>query len=118
MQRQHVPSRATGAFLQTQDDQPLAEVLKRVGPTEFTGYEGITGSGNVVALIVDGAEVESISTPQRAMLVLDSTPFYAESGGQIGDQGDISGAVGVFHVQDTRRPGKGLIVNYGEMLEG
>ena len=47
-----------------------------------------------------------------------ATPFYAESGGQIGDQGDISGPVGVFHVQDTRRPVKGLIVHYGEMLEG
>src|SRR5438270_6225776 len=118
MKRQQERSRAPGAFTQAQDDQPLLEVLKRVGPTEFTGYEGITGSGNVVALIVDGAEVESISTPQRAMLVLDSTPFYAESGGQIGDQGDISGSVGVFHVQDTRRPVKGLIVHYGEMLEG
>ena len=118
MQRQQERSRATGAFTQAQDDQPLLEVLKRVGPTEFTGYEGTTGSGNVVALIVDNTEVESISTPQRAMLVLDSTPFYAESGGQIGDQGDISGSVGVFHVQDTRRPVKGLIVHYGEMLEG
>ncbi len=118
MQRQQERSRATGAFTQAQDDQPLLEVLKRVGPTEFTGYEGTTGSGNVVALIVDGAEVESISTPQRAMLVLDATPFYAESGGQIGDQGDISGPVGVFHVQDTRRPVKGLIVHYGEMREG
>src|SRR2546430_630817 len=118
MQRQQERSRATGTFMQAQDDQPLLEVIKRVGPTEFSGYEGITGSGNVVTLIVDGAEVESISTPQRAMLVLDSTPFYAESGGQIGDQGDISGSVGVFHVQDTRRPVKGLIVHYGEMLEG
>lgn len=118
MQQQQQRSRATGAFTQAQDDQPLAEVLKRVGPTEFTGYDGITGSGNVVALIVDGAEVDSISTPQRAMLVLDATPFYAESGGQIGDQGDISGPLGVFHVQDTRRPVKGLIVHYGEMREG
>ncbi len=118
MQRQQVRSRATGAFTQVQDDQLLADVLKRVGPTEFTGYQGITGSGNVLALIVDGAEAESISTPQRAMLVLDATPFYAESGGQIGDQGDISGSVGVFHVQDTRRPLKGLIVHYGEMRAG
>src|SRR5437879_8185940 len=52
------------------------------------------------------------------MLVLDSTPLYAESGGQIGDQGDITGSVGVFHVQDTQRPLKGLIVHYGQMSEG
>ena len=50
--------------------------------------------------------------------VLDITPFYAESGGQIGDRGDITGPVGVFKVQDTRRPLKGLIVHYGDISEG
>ncbi len=118
MQRQQERSRATTAFIQTRDDQALTDVLKRVGPTEFIGYQGIAGDGKVVGLIVDGAEVESISTPQQALLILDSTPFYAESGGQIGDQGDINGSVGVFHVMDTRRPIKGLIVHYGEMREG
>ncbi len=118
MQRQQERSRATGAFTQTRDDQALTDVLKRVGATEFTGYQGIAGGGKVVGLVVDGAEVESISTPQQALLILDSTPFYAESGGQIGDQGDISGSVGVFRVNDTRRPLKGLIVHYGEMHEG
>jgi len=118
MQRQQERSRATGAFTQTRDDQALTDVLKRVGATEFTGYQGIAGGGKVVGLVVDGAEVESISTPQQALLILDSTPFYAESGGQIGDQGDISGSVGVFRVNDTRRPLKGLIVHYGEMGEG
>ena len=118
MQRQQERSRATGAFTQTRDDQALTDVRKRVGATEFTGYQGIAGGGKVVGLVVDGAEVESISTPQQALLILDSTPFYAESGGQIGDQGDISGSVGVFRVNDTRRPLKGLIVHYGEMREG
>jgi alanyl-tRNA synthetase len=118
MQRQQQRSRATGAFVQARDDQALTDVLNRIGPTDFTGYQGITGGGKVLALIVDGAEVESISAPQQALLILDSTPFYAESGGQIGDQGDISGKVGVFHVNDTRRPLKGLIVHYGEMREG
>ncbi len=118
MQRQQERSRATAAFTQSRDEEALTELLKRVGPTEFTGYEGITGSGKVVGLVVDGAEVESISAPQRALLVLDSTPFYAESGGQIGDRGDITGPMGVFEVQDTQRPVKGLIVHYGYMREG
>src|SRR5207248_1911838 len=118
MLRQQERSRATATFTQGQDEQALAELFRRVGPTEFTGYEGITGSSRVVGLIVDGVEVEHISAPQKALLVLDVTPFYPESGGQIGDQGDITGPIGVFHVQDTRRPLKGLIVHYGYIDEG
>ncbi len=118
MQQQQERSRAASAFTRGRDDEALAEVLKRVGPTAFTGYEGVTGSGKVVGLVVDGEEVESISAPQEALVVLDSTPFYAESGGQIGDRGDISESMGVFQVEDTRRPLKGLIVHYGQISEG
>lgn len=120
MQRQQERSRAGAAntFAQSQDDRALTEILQRVGPTNFTGYKGITGTGKVVGLIVNGEEVENISAPQQALLILDATPFYAESGGQIGDQGDIIGSVGVFKVQDTRRPIKGLIVHYGTLTEG
>ncbi len=118
MQRQQERSRAASAFAQERDDEALAEVLKRVGPTEFTGYQGVTGGGRVVGLVVDGLEVDSISAPQDVLVVLDTTPFYAESGGQIGDRGDISGPMGVFQVQDTRRPLKGLIVHYGHIGEG
>src|SRR6266849_6606393 len=118
MQCQQERSRAAGTFTQGQDDQVLAEMLKRVGPTRFTGYLGTTGSSKIVGLIVDGEATESISAPQQALLLLDTTPFYAESGGQIGDQGVISGPMGVFQVQDTRRPLKGLIVHYGHVSEG
>ncbi len=118
MQRQQERSRSASTFVQAQDDTALAEVLKRLGPTKFTGYQGITGDANVVGLVVNGAEVESISAPQQALVLLDATPFYAESGGQIGDRGDIIGTTGVFTVQDTRRPIKGLIVHYGSLNEG
>ncbi len=118
MLRQQERSRAASVFTQAQDDRALTTILQRVGPTEFTGYEGITGSSKVVALMVDGAEVESISAPQQALVVLDRTPFYAESGGQIGDRGDLSGRAGLFQVRDTQRPLKGLIVHYGELTEG
>lgn len=118
MQRQQERSRAASTFVQAQDDRALAEILNRAGPTDFTGYEGITGTGNIVGLVVNGAEVESISAPQQALVILDRTPFYAESGGQIGDRGDLNGPTGLFQVQDTRRPLKGLIVHYGELTEG
>ena len=118
MQQQQERSRATAAFAQGQDEAALTGILKRAGPTEFTGYQGISGAGKVVGLVVDGVEVEEISAPQSALVILDSTPFYAESGGQIGDHGEITGSMGVFSVQDTRRPLKGLIVHYGEIREG
>jgi len=118
MQLQQERSRAAGAFTQGTDVEALTAVLNRVGPTDFTGYEGISGSSKVVGLIVDGAEVDSISAPQSALVVLDATPFYAESGGQIGDRGDLSNSLGIFQVEDTRRPLKGLIVHYGRISEG
>jgi alanyl-tRNA synthetase len=118
MERQQERSRSSVAFAQGQEIEPLTELLKQVGPTEFTGYEGITGSSKVVGMVVGGGITDSISAPQDALLILDSTPFYAESGGQIGDRGDITGPMGVFQVQDTRRPIKGLIVHYGRITEG
>jgi alanyl-tRNA synthetase len=118
MQRQQERSRSASVFAQSRDDHALTEILKRVGATDFTGYQGVTGEGKIVGLVVNGEGVESISAPQQALVILDTTPFYAESGGQIGDQGDITGPIGVFHVQDTRRPLKGLIVHYGYIDEG
>ncbi len=118
MQRQQQRSRSASTFVRAKDDQVLTELFKRLGPTEFIGYEGLAGSSKIVGLVVDGAEVESISAPQQALILLNITPFYAESGGQIGDRGDITGPMGVFHVQDTRRPLKGLIVHYGNISEG
>ena len=118
MQQQQERSRSASAFTQGRDDEALSEVRKRVGPTEFTGYQGITGTSKVVGLVVDGVEVDSISAPQDALVILDVTPFYAESGGQVGDRGDLSGSMGVFQVQDTRRPLKGLIVHNGRISEG
>src|SRR5579884_4160902 len=90
MQQQQERSRSAAAFTQGKDVEALTAVLKRVGPTEFTGYDGISGSSKVVGLVADGVEVESISAPQSALVILDATPFYAESGGQIGDRGDLS----------------------------
>src|SRR6266536_661987 len=118
MQQQQERSRAASTFTHVRDDGALTEVLKRVGPTDFAGYQGVTSMSKIVGLVVDGIEVDTISAPQDALVILDVTPFYAESGGQIGDRGDLSGSMGVFQVQDTRRPLKGLIVHYGSIREG
>ncbi len=118
LQRQQERSRSSASFVQSTDEAALIAILQRVGPTSFSGYQGITGSGTIVGLVVDGTEVAEISAPQSAEVILDSTPFYAESGGQIGDRGKLSGSMGLFQVQDTQRPLKGLIVHYGQISEG
>jgi len=73
--------------------------------TEFTGYTDVEGQANVVELIADNAFVDSLSDGQEGVVVLDSTPFYAESGGQAGDKGVLRVANGEFIVSDTQKMG-------------
>ncbi|MDB6044012.1 MAG: alanyl-tRNA synthetase [Gammaproteobacteria bacterium] len=74
--------------------------------TSFQGYEGLEARGRVVALLKSGASVDSLSSGEQGEVVLDRTPFYAESGGQVGDAGELVGSSGVrFMVQDTQKRG-------------
>jgi alanyl-tRNA synthetase len=90
----------------------------RVGDTTFLGYETTTADGRVVAIIRDGMEFDELTGQGAAELVLAETPFYAEGGGQVGDQGEIREAGGgsaVFTVEDTQKPVGGLIVHRGTL---
>ncbi|HEY8169265.1 MAG TPA: alanine--tRNA ligase, partial [Candidatus Limnocylindrales bacterium] len=93
-------------------------ILARVGETDFLGYEGTSAPGLVVAMLRDGAEVESAEPRDVVELVLDRTPFYAEGGGQVGDRGQLLGADGgpIVEVEDTQRPMGGLIVHQGRAV--
>jgi alanyl-tRNA synthetase len=73
--------------------------------TLFQGYEGLTGSGRVVALLKQGAQVDALGTGEQGEVVLDRTPFYAEAGGQVGDAGELTGPGVRFVVQDTQKRG-------------
>jgi alanyl-tRNA synthetase len=86
--------------------------------TEFTGYERYSGQGRVLAIMVGGDAVSEAREGQQAQIVLDRTPFYAESGGQVGDTGLLSGPGGQVRVADTQRPVPGLIVHYGTVAGG
>ncbi|EDS6945948.1 alanine--tRNA ligase [Salmonella enterica subsp. enterica serovar 4,[5],12:b:-] len=76
--------------------------------SEFKGYDHLELNGKVTALFVDGKAVEAINAGQEAVVVLDQTPFYAESGGQVGDKGELKGAGFTFSVDDTQKYGQAI----------
>lgn len=76
--------------------------------SEFKGYDNLELNGKVTALFVDGKAVEVINAGQEAVVVLDQTPFYAESGGQVGDKGELKGAGFTFAVDDTQKYGQAI----------
>ncbi|MFQ5459795.1 MAG: alanine--tRNA ligase [Anaerolineae bacterium] len=99
-----------------------AETYRRLDlpAVEFVGYDGLTGRGEVVALVVGGQSVGEVGRGTEAEVVLDRTPFYAEAGGQVGDTGALVavGASGTVDVTDTYRPVPGVTVHRGRVREG
>ncbi len=106
MQAQRERGRSASQFGATAASElPAAETLTTLPATRFTGYEGLDDQATVQGLFVDRESVESLGAGVTGVLVLDHSPFYAESGGQIGDKGLIKGPNGVFEVLDTRKRG-------------
>ncbi|HAI3868689.1 TPA: alanine--tRNA ligase [Escherichia coli] len=85
--------------------------------SEFKGYDHLELNGKVTALFVDGKAVDAINAGQEAVVVLDQTPFYAESGGQVGDKGELKGANISFAVEDTQKYGQ-AIGHIGKLAAG
>ena len=85
--------------------------------SEFKGYDHLELKGKVTALFVDGKAVDAINAGQEAVVVLDQTPFYAESGGQVGDKGELKGANFSFAVEDTQKYGQ-AIGHIGKLAAG
>jgi alanyl-tRNA synthetase len=97
------------------------ELASELGGTTFLGYEGrgTSGTGTVRAIVVDGARTKAATAGARVALTFDQTPFYAESGGQIGDHGVVETASGgKVRIDDTRKPAGDLFVLSGEVLAG
>ncbi|MBW4788140.1 alanine--tRNA ligase [Alcaligenes faecalis subsp. faecalis] len=113
MENQRQMARASGKF-------KTAEGLSYSGvQTRFDGYTTLEGSGTVTALYVDGTSVQSVAQGQQAVVVLDATPFYAESGGQVGDAGLLSDAKGLsFEVQDTQKISNQVFGHQGVLNAG
>ena len=113
MDAQRERARAANAFA-----ADYGEGLSLEGETEFTGYEHLSEPAVITELYVDGNAVEELAEGQKGLLVLDRTPFYAESGGQVGDTGSLIGKQGRFRVQDTQKQGGAVFVHMGEVTDG
>ena len=122
MQRQREQSRAANAFTGSMEMVTAYESLG-AGPTHFSGYGGLSLDTKVAAILAEtGPEiwepVGAASQGRKVEIVLEETPFYAEGGGQLGDQGSIAGPDGAVSVEDTQSPVAGLIVHRGVVQQG
>jgi len=113
MQKQRDQARAAGKF-------KVAQGLEYSGvPTQFRGYDTLRHEGaKVTALYIDGSAVQSVKAGDAAVIVLDNTPFYAESGGQVGDQGELRNESVRFAVEDTFKIQADVFGHQGEVHEG
>ena len=91
---------------------------EQFGATRFIGYEAMEGEATVLAVLKDGEPVDGVSEGEEAALVLDVTPFYAESGGQVGDVGAIGNDDGVFFVAHTDKTAGGVYIHSGVVHKG
>jgi alanyl-tRNA synthetase len=103
-------------------DERVGEIYGRMAgdlPTSFLGYDTLTTSSRIRALLVNGALVDAAGEGEDVEVVVDDTPFYAESGGQVGDRGEIRGDAGrLILVEDTQRPVGELVVHKGRVATG
>jgi alanyl-tRNA synthetase len=112
MSRQKEQARAAGKF-------KMAANLEYTGPaTTFHGYEVLENKANVLALYKDGVQVNELNEGELGVVVLDDTPFYAESGGQVGDRGELRSAHGIFAVEDTQKIQAAVFGHHGVVKTG
>ncbi|MBI3978848.1 MAG: alanine--tRNA ligase, partial [Chloroflexi bacterium] len=118
MARQREMARAAMKFGVAAGQEATIYQPLEIPATRFVGYERLTDHSVVVGLLVEGEPVETARAGQRGELITVETPFYAESGGQIGDRGEIRGPAGRFVVEDTQRVRADLVVHRGAVAEG
>ena len=112
MEQQRERARAASRFT------AQGSVEYRGEATEFLGYESLHLEGRIVALYRDGVAVSSLEAGESGVVVLDRTPFYAESGGQVGDRGELATSHGTFAVEDTQKIQAGVFGHHGAVKTG
>jgi alanyl-tRNA synthetase len=112
MEQQKKTARAAGKF------KMAANVEYSGEKTKFIGYDDLSVDAKVIALYANGASVQELKAGEQGIVVLDTTPFYAESGGQVGDQGEIKAATGLFTVEDTLKIQADVFGQHGVLTQG
>ncbi len=120
MQEQRVRARAAWAGSgDAATERVWFDIREQVGPTEFLGYTTESANGEVLALVAEGVAVQQAEAGQAVAVILNQTPFYAESGGQVGDAGWITGPDGLrFRIDDTQKKLGDLFVHFGVVEAG
>jgi len=119
MERQRAKARAAWAGSgDTASENVWFPLREKLGATEFLGYETESAEGVVAALVRDGKDVENLKAGEAGAIVLNQTPFYAESGGQVGDTGMLTGEGVRFRVTDTQKKAGDLFVHLGNVEQG
>ncbi len=91
---------------------------EKIGPTEFLGYETNQAEGSVTAIIKDDKEIQQLKKGEEGQIILNQTPFYGESGGQVGDKGTIISGENEFEVTDVQKKIGNLFVHFGKVAKG
>jgi alanyl-tRNA synthetase len=119
MEKQKAEARASWAGSGEAQTEPVWFALRdRLGATEFLGYASDVAEGEVLALVKNGAEIQSAGVDEEIAVVVNQTPFYAESGGQVGDTGTIESDNGRVRVRDVLKRADGLFVHLGTVESG
>ena len=119
MEAQKAKAKASQAtFGEERVREVYRRVLEKSGPTRFTGYDATEGTARVVAIIKGDETADAASEGEEAEIVMDETPFYAESGGQTGDRGALTSGKARFEVSDATRPLPRLFIHKGKVVRG
>ena len=118
MEAQRDRARKSAVFTAEQEKPFITELTQQLGPTEFLGYQALQSESVVQALLKGDSLADEVVEGDDVELVLDATPFYPEGGGQVGDQGTLTGREGRIQVKETTKVGGKLLLHKGTVVAG